>query len=150
MVDYRTADKAQGPAVVAAGDFLLAFFYAEYTGGRDTRWQAYVAPSQRGGIAQALAVPGVTTESFTGTIRVWRMSALPASAGSIQVSECVDTAAAKNTDLSTGAVLPASEQNSAVGNYWLEIDILGKSHGLWQVIKVENPIYYPLALGCKP
>ncbi len=150
MVDYKTADKAQRPAVIAEGDFLLAYFYADYTGGRDTRWESYVAPSARGVLAQDLAVPDVTTESFTGTIRVWRMSALPASGGSIQVSECVDTAAAKNTNLTTGAVLPASEQNSADGNYSLEIDILGESHGMWQITKIENPIYYPLASECKP
>jgi hypothetical protein len=154
MTSWLPASSSQIPAVVAAKDFLLAVLYADYTGNRDHRWTTYVpAGPARTGLARSLAVPGVTHESFIGTIRLWRMHALgaPGPKGSIVVTECVDSARARNTGLHSGKVLPKSLQNTVDQNYYLNSDVLAKdSTGNWQVISISPAVYYPQAQECKP
>jgi hypothetical protein len=152
MPHYRPADKAQRQAVTAEEDFLLAYEFGLFSGGRAARWEDYVVPSERGGIRALFATRAVRSESFTGTVRIWRMTSAPASGGSVQVTECVDTFATKNTDYATGHVLPASKQGAPDENYYLENDVLAKRHGRWRVVTIEQPIYYPypLARECKP
>jgi hypothetical protein len=151
MPHYSPA-KSQHDAVIAEEDFLLAYDYAFYVGGRDSRWESYVVPSERSGIVAQLASRKVRNESFTGTIKVWRMSSVPSAGGSVAVSECVNNAAAKDTDYSTGKVLPASKQGPPDQNYFLETDVLAKRHGRWQIIRIEQAIFYPdvMAVECKP
>jgi hypothetical protein len=149
---YKAPSKTQRQAVIAQEDFMLAYEYGLYSGGRDARWEAYVVPSERKGIADLFASGSVRAESFTGTVRIWRVSSEPSGGGSVQVSDCIDTYATKNTDYSTGKVLPASKQGTADENYYLEIDVLARQHGRWQITRIEQAIYYPniLAVACKP
>ena len=52
-------------AVITAKDFLLAFLYAEYKGGRDQRWTSYVSGGGvLDGLKSTLAAPDITTQSF--------------------------------------------------------------------------------------
>lgn len=151
MTPWLPARASEAPAVITAKNFLLAVLYADYTGGRDHRWEAYAGSSVvRNGMASTLAAPSVTTESFTGTIRIWHMSAI-AGKNTIAVTECVDSARARNTSLSTGQVLPRGQQNSTDQNYYSNTDILSRNAaGQWTVISIPATIYYPQALECKP
>jgi hypothetical protein len=154
MTHWLPASSGERRAVITAKNFLLAVLYADYTGGRDHRWQAYVGSSLvRNGMTTTLAAPSVTTESFNGTIRIWRMSAVPGTFGknTISVTECFDSARAQNTSLSTGKVLPPGKQNSADQNYYSNTDVLSRNAaGQWTVISIPPTIYYPEALECKP
>jgi hypothetical protein len=154
MTSWLPASAGESRAVIAAKNFLLAILYADYTGGRDHRWLAYVGSSLvRNGMTSTLAAPSVTTESFRGTIRIWRMSAVTGTYGknTISVTECFDSARALNTSLRTGKVLPPSQQNSTDQNYYSNTDVLARNAaGQWTVISIPSAIYYPEALECKP
>lgn len=145
----RPADKA---AVMTAKDFVLAVLYADYTGDRDQRWRQYVGSARvRIGLAQTLHVPSVTGESFTGTVRFWRMHAVRAGHGKLLVTECVDTAGARNTSLSTGKILPPGQQTKHDDNFYLNSDVLAReSSGRWGVVSIPTTVYYPQAQECKP
>jgi hypothetical protein len=154
MTSYLPKDADTAQAVLAAKDFLLAVLYADYTGGQDHRWMDYVAGSKvRSGLAAQLAQPGVTTESFRGTMRFWHMSAIKTAAApkaTVEVTECVDSSHALNTSLSTGKVLPRSKQLSADENFYSNSDVLIKDrNGQWRVISIPPAIYYPRAPECK-
>jgi hypothetical protein len=154
MTRWRPPRPADRSAVLAAKDFLLAVLYADYTGGRDSRWQQYVSsPSVRAGLTSSLAVPSVTTESFTGTVRFWRMHAVATKGRrrTVAVTECVDSARARNTDLKTGRVLPQRRQVPANQNYYSNTDVLARdAGGHWRVVSIPPDIYYPQAQECKP
>jgi hypothetical protein len=137
-------------AVIAAEDFLLAFLYAEYRGNQDDRWSGYVSGPVRGALEGNLAEPGVTTESFTGTITFSHLSAFPdpTEPGAIDVSECFDNARSANTSLATGKVIP--DHGAATRHYYLNTDVLALRNGQWRVISVDPVIYYPQARECKP
>jgi hypothetical protein len=154
MTSWLPAKHSQIPAVIAAKNFLLAVLYADYTGDRDHRWTSYAAPGPvRSGLARTLVQPGITTESFTGTIRLWRMHALgaPGPKGSIEVFECIDNSRARNTALGSGKVLPGRLQTPKNQNYYLNSDVLARgSDGQWQVVSIPAVVYYPQAQECKP
>ena len=84
MTPWMPGRPGEKAAVMAAKDFVLAVLYADYTGDRDQRWRSYAASARvRTGLAQTLHVPSVTTESFTGTVRFWRMRAVHGAKGTI-------------------------------------------------------------------
>lgn len=154
MTGWLPASASERPAVITDKNFLQAFLYAEYTGGRDQTWKAYVSSSSLlASLTQDLAGADVTTESWTGTIRFFSMSAVANAPeqGDLEVSECIDAAGARNTSLSTGKVLPASQQNTTDQNYYYNSDVLAKdSAGQWLVTAIPQPVYYPQAAQCKP
>jgi hypothetical protein len=137
--------------LLADKDYELAFLYAEYTGGKSQDWTAYVSRTMAVQVRALLAKPDVTTESFKGTIRIFKMRVIrdPAVAGDLDVSACFDNAKAVNTSLSTGAVLPG--QSPSNDNYYRFTDQLSQSPtGQWQVISNYPIVYYPRAKECKP
>jgi hypothetical protein len=153
MATWLPANAGEIRAVTTAKNFLLAVLYADYKGGRDHRWARYVSSQKvRTGLASTLTQPGVTTESFRGTIRFWHMSALAVSGpkGTVEVTECVDSSHARNTSLTTGKVLPRRKQTPRDQNFYSNSDVLAKdSSGHWRVISIPPTIYYPQALECK-
>jgi hypothetical protein len=154
MTSWLPARASEAPAVITAKNFLLAVLYADYTGGQDRRWRAYVsAPNVRAGLSSTLAAPDVTSQSFAGTIRIWHMSAVPGTAGkkTISVTECIDSSKARNTSLATGKALPPSQQLPDDKNYYSNTDVLARNGaGNWTVISIPPAISYPEALECKP
>jgi hypothetical protein len=153
MTAYLPRDRSEDAAVIAAKNFLIAVLYADYTGGRDRRWTRYVAsPIPMKGMQQSLSQPGVTTESFRGTVRFWRMtvSGTPGPKGTVEVTECGDSSRALNTSLKTGKVLPRRLQNSKDQNFYSNTDVLAKRGNRWLVISIPPVIYYPRAFQCKP
>jgi hypothetical protein len=153
MTSWLPAEASTARAVITAKDFVLAVLYADYTGGRDHRWQAYVSAARvLTGLGAALAAPGVTTESWKGIIRIWHMNAVAGTYGkdTVSVSYCVDSARALNTSLRTGKVLPPRLQLPGDQNYYLNTYVLARAGtGRWTVISIPPAIYYPRS-DCKP
>jgi hypothetical protein len=153
MTSWLPASAGEARAVVTAKDFLLAVLFAEYTGGLDNRWEKYVGSSLvLRGMTAVLSAPGVNAESFTGTIRFWRMSAVPGTYGknTISVTECVDTAGLRNTSLTTGNVLPPGQQLHGGQNWYSNTDVLALTGpGRWAVVSIPPVTEYPEA-QCRP
>jgi hypothetical protein len=151
MPVWLPADSRQVPAVITVKDFLLAFLYAEYRGNQDDRWTGYVSGSLLPSLKSTLAAPGVTTESFTGTIGFSHMRAFPdpTTPGNLDVSECFDNSHSNNTDLVTGKVISAQPPPSQ--RYYRNTDVLAPGrNGQWRVVSVYPVVYYPQAKECKP
>ncbi len=149
MPGWLPPERSEIPPVVAAKDFLLAYLYAEYRGGQDDRWASYVSGPVRADLEANLARPGVTTESFTGTIIFSHLSAFPdpTEPGAVDVSECFDNARSANTSLATGKAVP--DRGPARRHYYLNTDVLAVRNGHWRVISVNPVIYYPQARECR-
>jgi hypothetical protein len=144
-------DAGLAQAVRTDENYELAFLYAEYTGGQADGWTAYVNSTMQTEVSSVLTQPDVTTESFTGTIRIFDMSVIrdPSVPADVDVSGCYDNAKASNTDLKTGAVLP--DKSAPDSHYYRFIDQLTQtSAGQWKVVSDFPRIYYPRAKECKP
>ena len=151
MTSWLPRDGAQAQAVVADKNFELAYLYAEYTSGNDSTWARYVTPDLATELQSSLARPDVTTESFEGTIRFFKMSVIrdPSVPGDFDVSACFDNSKSSNTDKQTGKALP--DTTPADEHYIRITDQLGmNSAGEWQVVSNLPAIYYPRAKECKP
>ena len=149
MTAWLPADRGEVPAVITAKNFLLAFLYAEYRGNQDRRWAIYVTGQVSGALASVLAQPGVTTESFTGTIRFSKMRAFPdpSLAGAVDVSECFSNARSANVGLHTGQVIPDTTPPGQ--HHYRNTDVLARDRGgHWHVVSVYPVIYYPQAKEC--
>jgi hypothetical protein len=151
MTSWMPSDASQAQAVLTDKDYELAFLYAEYTGGQDQSWAAYVSPIMQTEVQTTLAQPSITTESFNGKIRIFDMSVLPDPTinGDLDVSACFDNSQSSNTDLKTGKVIP--DNVPADQHFYRYTDELAKdSTGTWKVITDLPRIYYPRAKECKP
>jgi hypothetical protein len=151
MTPWLPRDAAQAKAVIADKNFELAYLYAEYTSGNDSSWATYVSPDLATSLQSSLARPDVTKESFSGTIRFFKMSVIPDPSvrGDFDVSACFDNAKSSNTNAKTGKALP--DTTPADEHYIRITDQLGRnSAGEWQVISNLPAIFYPRAKECKP
>ena len=151
MTSWLPTDTDQAQAVNTDKNYELAFLYAEYRGGQDQSWENYVSPVMKTGVQQSLQATDVTTESFTGTIKYFDMSAIPDPLvkGDIDVSACFDNAGSSNTDITTGKVI--QDTSSPDAHYVRISDELRKnSAGQWQVASSLPAVYYPQAKQCKP
>ena len=151
LTSWQPASTSQAQAVRTDKDYELAFLYAEYTGGQDTPWTSYVSSTMQTEVQSTLSQADVTTESFTGTIKIFDMSVVtdPTVPADLDVSGCFDNAASSNTNRSTGKVIP--DTGSADQHYYRYTDQLAKdSSGDWQVVSDLPAIYYPRAKECKP
>jgi hypothetical protein len=145
----KNADLAQ--AVITDKNYELAFLYAEYTGGQSASWMSYVSPTMATQVKSVLSRQDVTTESFRGTIRIFKMTVIrdPMVKADVDVSACFDNAKAVNTDLTTGKVLPGQSVSSK--NFYRFTDQLARTpSGQWQVVSNYPLVYYPRAKECKP
>ena len=150
LTSWHPANADQARAVLVDKNYELAYLYAEYTSGQDSSWANYVSPTMQTEVQETLSKPGVTTESFTGTIRIFDMSVIadPTVPGRLDVSGCFDNAQSANTDKQTGKVIP--DTGSPDAHYYRYTDQLAKSSGQWQVTSDLPAIYYPRAKECKP
>ena len=151
LTSWPPADASQAQAVLVDKNYELAYLYAEYTSGQDSSWATYVSSTMQTEVQGALAQPGVTTESFTGTIRIFDMSVVadPTVPGRLDVSGCFDNAQSVNTSKKTGQVIP--DTGSPDQHYYRYTDQLAKdTGGQWQVTSDLPAIYYPRAKECKP
>ena len=151
MTSWLPTDADQAQAVNADKNYELAFLYAEYRGGKDQSWENYVSPVMKTGVQQSLQATDVTTESFTGTIKYFDMSAIPDPLvkGDLDVSACFDNAGSSNTDITTGKVI---QDTSSPDSHYVRIsdELRKNSAGQWQVASSLPAVYYPQAKQCKP
>ena len=151
MTSWLPTDADQAQAVNADKNYELAFLYAEYRGGQDQSWENYVSPVMKTGVQQSLQATDVTTESFTGTIKYFDMSAIPDPLvkGDLDVSACFDNAGSSNTDITTGKVI---QDTSSPDSHYVRIsdELRKNSAGQWQVASSLPAVYYPQAKQCKP
>ena len=151
MTSWLPTDADQAQAVNADKNYELAFLYAEYRGGKDQSWENYVSPVMKTGVQQSLQATDVTTESFTGTIKYFDMSAIPDPLvkGDLDVSACFDNAGSSNTDITTGKVI---QDTSSPDSHYVRIsdELRKNSTGQWQVASSLPAVYYPQAKQCKP
>ncbi|HEY6492751.1 MAG TPA: hypothetical protein VIZ43_05720 [Trebonia sp.] len=151
MTSWLPSTSSEVQAVNVDKDYELAYLYAEYKGGEDQSWSNYVSSVMENAVQQSLQATDVTTESFTGTIQYFDMSAIPDPLvkGDLDVSTCFDNAGSSNTNITTGAVIPDS--GSPDSHYVRIADELRKdSSGQWQVVSSLPAVYYPQASECKP
>jgi hypothetical protein len=151
ITGWRPKNDGLAQAVITDKNYELAFLYAEYTGGQSTGWMSYVSPTMATQVKSELSRQDVTTESFRGTIRIFKMTAIrdPMVKADVDVSACFDNARAVNTDLTTGKVLPGQSVSSK--NYFRFTDQLARTpSGQWQVVSNYPLVYYPRAKECKP
>ena len=150
LTSWHPSDPSQAQAVLVDKNYELAFLYAEYTSGQDSSWANYVSSTMQTEVQETLSKPGVTTESFTGTIRIFDMSVVadPTVPGRLDVSGCFDNAQSANTNKQTGQVIP--DTGSSDLHYYRYTDQLAKDGGQWQVTSDLPAIYYPRAKECKP
>jgi hypothetical protein len=150
LTSWHPANPSQAAAVLVDKNYELAYLYAEYTGGQDSSWANYVSSTMQTEVQVALAKPSVTTESFTGTIKIFNMSVVPDPTvpGRLDVSGCFDNAQSANTDKQTGKVIP--DTGSPDAHYYRYTDQLARNSGQWQVTSDLPAIYYPRAKECKP
>lgn len=151
LTSWHPANPSQAQAVLVDKNYELAFLYAEYTGGQDSSWASYVSPTMQTEVQDTLSRPDVTTQSFTGTIRIFDMSVVadPTVPGRLNVSGCFDNAQSSNTSRQTGQLIP--DTGSPDQHYYRYTDQLARnSSGQWQVTSSLPAIYYPRAKECKP
>jgi hypothetical protein len=150
LTSWHPSDPSQAQAVLTDKNYELAFLYAEYTSGQDSSWANYVSPTMQTEVQNTLSKPDVTTESFTGTIKIFDMSVIadPTVPGRLDVSGCFDNAQSANTSKQTGQVIP--DTGSPDQHYYRYTDQLAKDGGQWQVTSDLPAIYYPRAKECKP
>jgi hypothetical protein len=151
MTHWLPKNPGEVQAVLTDKDFELAYLYSEYTGGEDQSWNNFVSSAMASSLQPALQAPGVTTESFVGTIRYFDMTAIrdPLVHGDLDVSMCFDNAGSSNTNVKTGAVLP---DNTPAAEHFVRLtdQVAKNADGQWQVVANLPAIYYPRAKECKP
>jgi hypothetical protein len=151
ITGWRPKNPDLAQAVITDKNYELAFLYAEYTGGQSASWMSYVSPAMATQVKSVLSRQDVTTESFRGTIRIFKMTVIrdPMVKADVDVSACFDNAKAVNTDLTTGKVLPGQSVSSK--NFYRFTDQLARTpSGQWQVVSNYPLVYYPRAKECKP
>jgi hypothetical protein len=151
MTNWLPSNASEAQAVLTDKNYELAYLYAEYTGGQDQGWTAYVSPTMQTEVQTALSQTSITTESFTGTIRFFDMTVVtdPTVPRYLDVSACFDNSRSSNTNLQTGKVVP--DNVPADQHFYRYTDQLAKSSsGTWKVISDLPPVYYPRAKECKP
>jgi len=152
MAGWLPKSASLARAVLTDKDYQLAYLYAEYASGQSDDWASYVNSGLAPVLTNALSAQAVTTESFKGTIRFFdfAVASAPDDHADVDVSGCVDTAQAVNTNVNTGAVLPGQSPPPDTDYYRFTDELAPVTGGQWQVVANFQPVYYPQAKECKP
>jgi hypothetical protein len=151
--DALPADPAQAALASRDRDFILAYYDAIYTRGRNTSYLSYIANSGVTASVQTAVTEHVdAAQGFAGVDKhfdttVTQPSDLP---GDMDVSYCVDEAGLQYTDIATEQRLG---NGSTVGElYYYETDTFTKTrHGAWDLVGMQiTPYPTGQALECKP
>jgi hypothetical protein len=143
----------QAPVVAADRDFVLAYYYAIYTRGKDKSYASYIGNSGVLRTVQSSVLQHVAAhQGLTGVERHFGTTVTPNEyyPGELDVTYCVDEAGLQYTNVLTGRVLG---NGSAPGQmYYLESDTFAKgSHGTWWLVGIlTTPYPTGQARECKP
>jgi hypothetical protein len=151
--DPLPANPVQATVVTADRDFLMAYYDAIYTRGKNTSYTSYinnsgVLTSVRNAVRQHVRAG----QGFAGVDRHFDTTVTPTPyyPGEDNVNYCVDEAGLQYTDIASGKVLG---NHSTPGEmYYLESDTFAKnSHGSWQLVGIlTTPYPTGKARECKP
>lgn len=146
------ASQPKAKAVVTAENMALAILYGDYTGGRDTSWQAYSGNSQVSSyLADGFNDAQTRSSSWTGTIKLWDMSVTPGTGGSNTqtVQWCEDDAAALSTTLASHQVVPGQSPSEA-DYYLVAYEMTASGAGHWSVTQILAKQNVQQAPECQP
>lgn len=145
----------RGQAALASRDrdFILAYYDAIYTRGRNTSYLSYIADSGVTASVQTAVTEHVdAAQGFAGVDKhfdttVTQPSDLP---GDLDVNYCVDEAGLQYTDIATGQLLGNGSNSGQL--YYYETDTFAKSrHGVWGLVgMLITPYPTGSARECKP
>lgn len=142
--DPLPSDPTQYAVATADRKFVLAYYYAVYTGGKSQAYASYTGEKS----VQLSVAANVTQQvnehrGYSGVTKYFdtTVQSVPGLNGEQQVSYCVDESQLHHTDIRTGRVVPKGY--SADHQFYLESDMLAKSkQGAWQVVGTLVT-YYP-------
>lgn len=151
--DPLPAGPAQAALVARDRDFILAYYYAIYTGGANTSYESYIANNGVLTAVQAAVAEHVDAgQGFAGVDRHFDTTVTPApyNPGDLSVNYCVDEAGLRYTDLKTGRVLGSTSSSGTP--YYAESDTFARDrHGTWQLVgTLVTPYPKGPAQECKP
>ena len=157
-IDFQSAlpaDPQQAAAVTTDRDFQLAFYYAQYTQGKDRRYEQYLAPGTTPLLieVQSNVTPYATDhKSIRGTLRLYDTTVQPVQGApqALSVTQCVDDSKLPDVDARSGKVIPGSPRPSAY--YILESDTFKPlGSGRWGLAAIAITVYpQGNAKECKP
>jgi hypothetical protein len=143
----------QASLVAADRDFLLAYYDAIYTKGKNNGYASYISDSGMLRDVNANVVQQVAgNRGYAGIVRFFNttVTTTPLFSADKDVNYCVNEAELKYTDIRTGR--PAVDTRTADQHYYLESDTFARNaKGAWKVVG-SNVTYYPnhAAVACKP
>lgn len=137
------ADPQQASVVATDRNFNLAFYYAQYSQGKDQRFNDYIPPvaTALARVVQSNVVPyKVDHKSIRGTLRFYKTSVtpVPGAPQNRSVTSCVDYTHLTDTDARTGS--PRRDPNQPT--YVLERDAFKPmGGGTWGLIGIFTNVY---------
>jgi hypothetical protein len=151
--DSLPADPTQAAVVTADRDFLLSYYDAIYTRGKNTGYTSYINNSGvLRSVSDAVAEHVSAQQGFVGVDRHFDTTVTPTPyyPGEENVNYCVDEAGLQYTNIVTGKVLGNSSTPGEL--YYLESDTFAKNgHGSWQLVGIlTTPYPTGQARECKP
>lgn len=147
------ADPAQAALVSRDRDFILAYYDAIYTRGRNTSYRSYIGNSGvLASVRAAVAEHVDAGQGFAGVDRHFGTTVTQDKyqPGDKDVTYCVDEAGLQYTDIRTGRVLGNSSTPGEL--YYSESDTFAKGrHGTWKLVgTLVTPYPKGQARECKP
>lgn len=147
------AGPAQAALVTRDRDFVLAYYDAIYTRGRDTSYRSYIGNNGVLDTVRATVAEHVDAgQGFAGVDRHFDTTVTPDryAPGDEDVTYCVDEAGLQYTDIRTGRLLGNSSTPGEL--YYSESDTFAKDrHGTWKLVGIlVTPYPKGQARECKP
>jgi len=151
--DSLPADPGQAALASRDRDFILSYYDAIYTRGRNTGYLSYIANSGvRTSVQTAVAEHVDAAQGFAGVDKhfdttVTKPSDLP---GDLDVNYCVDEAGLRYTDIATGKSLGNDSTQGEL--YYYETDTFARTrHGTWDLVGMQvTPYPTGSAQECRP
>jgi predicted small lipoprotein YifL len=147
------ADPQQAAVVTTDRDFQLAFYYAQYSQGKDQRFNGYIAPiaTALARVVQSNVAPyAVDHKSIRGTLRIYdtTVTPVPGAPQNLTVTNCVDDSQLPDIDTRTGKPIP----DPSAPSYTLESDAFKPmGGGKWGLIAISTSVYpQGNSKECKP
>jgi hypothetical protein len=141
--DPLPAGSAQAAAVTADRDFILAYYYAIYTRGRNTSYQSFIANSGvLASVQTAVAEHVDAGQGLVGTDKHFdtTVTSDQYNPGDLDVNYCVDEAGLRYTDIATGQVL--GNESTPGELYYYESDTFAPGRpGSWDLVGMQVTPY---------
>ena len=151
--DKPSLTPSQESLVATDRDFLLAYYDAIYTKGKNNAFASYINDKTMLTDVNANVVQQIAEHrGYVGTVRFFDTTVTTAQyfAKDLSVNYCVDEARLAHTNISTGR--RAADSRTPDQHYYLESDMFARNaKGTWKLVG-STVTYYPKggAAKCKP